>query len=112
MELGIGLGTAVDWLKDLWRLARYGSEDMVITMSWLGESGVAEKAKARGLVDLGFAHKRRVDLLKAEGRVIVFEYDKLRRVRRRLVLHDGSVLVGRKIYLLREHARAEAARSL
>ena len=89
------LGLVYDFLKDAKSYLNWDEESKIVDKEWLTKSGFKTKAIEDGLA-LRWTSPQKLERRKSEGYKILYERDELRRIRRRLVLNDGSVLMGKK----------------
>ena len=92
---GLTYGFGKDLAKAVKDFLAWEDEKKLVDMKWLEESGFKEKAEADGYHTMwSLPDKIETRLLK--GYEILYEIDKVKRVRRRLVLRDGLTLLGIK----------------
>ena len=88
--LGFLYGVAKD-LKDYFG---YEEEDKLVDINWPEKSGFDEKWKQKGY-KLRWERTDKIESRRLDGWEILYEVDKINRVRRRIVLRDGMVLIGK-----------------
>jgi hypothetical protein len=89
------LGLLYTFVKDMKVYLEFNEEKKLVDSDWLVRSGFKEKAESDGW-KLAWVRPDRVASLKQDGYEILYEIDKLRRVRRQLVSKDSSVLVAKR----------------
>lgn len=78
-------------IKDYWQ---WDEEKKVVDFDWVDKSGLKTKYEAKGM-SVSFARADRIPTLMLDGYEQVFEIDKIKRIRRSIVLRDGLTLVAR-----------------
>jgi hypothetical protein len=73
----------------------WDEEEKLVDLNWPMRSGFKAKAEADGL-QIEWAHPDRLASRELGGYWPVYELDRFRQIRRKLVLSDGSVLVGKR----------------
>jgi hypothetical protein len=73
----------------------WDDEEKVVDLNWPARSGFQAKAEADGL-KLAWSHPDRIASRELAGYWPVYEFDRFNQIRRKLVLSDGSVLVGKR----------------
>jgi len=81
--------------KDIKKHRQWVEEDKLVDIDWLELSGLKAKTEAEGMT-LRWSKADKVATRQLEGYEIVYEIDKGKRVRRRLVLRDGLILTGKR----------------
>lgn len=89
------LGLLYDLAKDLKEYLEWDEEDKFIDNQWLDKSGFKATAENSGIT-LRWSRPEKVQTRLLDGYEILYEIEKLKRKRRRLVLNDGSVLIGKR----------------
>lgn len=89
------LGFLYDVAKDLKEYFEWKEEDKLVDFKWPEKSGLKDKAAADGLT-ISWCKPDRLESRRLDGYEIVYEVDKADRVRRRIVLRDGLVLIGKR----------------
>lgn len=89
------LGFLYELAKDLKGHLEWKEEDKLVNIKWPEQSGFKGKAAAAGL-EISWSRPDKVESRKLDGYEVVYEVDQKTRVRRRLVLRDGLVLIGRR----------------
>mgnify|MGYP001073907608 CR=1 FL=1 len=89
------LGFLYGIAKDIKKGRQWAEEDKLVDTNWLAQSGLRAKAEAEGMT-LRWSRADKVATRGLEGYEIVYEIDKSKRLRRRLVLRDGSILIGKR----------------
>lgn len=87
-------GLLYGFLKDLKKFLSFEEEDKLVEMSWLKESGFGDAAEKSGF-DLRWTVPKKVETRKLDGYQILYEIDDKARKKRRIVLEDGTVLMGK-----------------
>ena len=72
----------------------WDEEEKLVDSNWPVRSGFQKKAEAEGL-KIAWSHPDR-GASELAGYWPVYEYDRFNQIRRKLVLSDGSVLVGKR----------------
>ena len=80
--------------KGLVEYLAWKEEDKLVDNEWLEDSGFGEKAVKSGLT-LRWSRPEKIESRLLKGYEVLYEVDKLKRKRRRLILNDGSVLIGK-----------------
>lgn len=81
--------------KDLKDYIEWDEQEKLIERKWLETSGLKAKAEAQGF-SLRWTTQAKVQSRVLEGYEYIYEVEKIKRTRSRLVLIDGSVLLGKK----------------
>jgi hypothetical protein len=91
----------IEWLgflygiaKDLKDYLEYEEGDKLVDMNWIEKSGFHQKCKEKGY-ELRWSRSDKVETGILEGWEVLYEVDKIKRIRRRIVLRDGMVLIGK-----------------
>ena len=82
--------------KDLGTYLSWDEEEKLVDIHWPDASGFKADAEAKGY-QLRWCRADRVESRKLEGYEVLYEVDKLKRIRRRLVLRDGLTLMGKQV---------------
>lgn len=90
------LGFVYGIAKDLKDYLEYEEEDKLVDPSWPENSSFDEKWKQKGY-QLRWSRPDKIESRRLEGWEVLYEVDKIKRVRRRIVLRDGMVLIGKPI---------------
>lgn len=88
------LGFIYEVAKDLGKIFEWKEVDKLVDAQWLEASGFRATAEANGYV-LRWSRADRVASHGLSGYQVMFEFDDAARERRRLVLRDGSLLLGK-----------------
>jgi hypothetical protein len=88
-------GILIGSVKDLAEYLDWKEEEKLVSFQWPEESGFKAEAEAEGY-EIRWTRSDLIETRKLEGYVVLYEVDKLRRVKRRIVLQDGLTLMGRK----------------
>jgi hypothetical protein len=88
------LGFMYGLAKDLKEYFEWDEEDKLVDMNWLEDSGFGNNWRQKGY-ELKWSRPDRLASRMLDGWDIIFEIDKYKRIRRRLILRDGMVLIGR-----------------
>lgn len=89
------LGLLYDVAKGVKDYLKWDEEEKLVDFNWPEKSGFKAKAESDGL-QIAWSRPDRVASRELDGYEILYEIDKLKRVRRKLVLKDGSVLIGKR----------------
>jgi len=89
------LGLLYDVAKDIKNYLEWNEEERLVDFGWPEKSGLNAKADAEGMT-LTWCKPDMLASRQLDGYEIVYEIDKAKRVRRRLVLRDGLVLIGKR----------------
>jgi|SRR5208283_555818 len=73
----------------------WDEEEKLVDLNWPVRSGFKAKAEADGL-RIAWSHPDQVTSQDLAGYRPVYEFDRFMQIRRKLVLSDGSVLVGKR----------------
>ena len=88
------LGFIYGIAKNLGNFLTFKEETKLVDTNWLEKSGLTAKAQQEGF-ELRWSNPEKVESRRFEGWDIWYEVDKLRRIRRRIVLKGGAVLIAR-----------------
>ena len=88
------LGFVYGIAKDLKGYLEYEEENKLVDHSWPAKSSFDEKWKEKGY-KLKWSRPDKIESRRLDGWEILYEVDKIKRVRRRIVLRDGMVLIGK-----------------
>lgn len=83
-------------LKDLTEYFTWKEEEKLVDNSWL-EKTELQKLTIQNGYELRWSLPDKIEARKLDGWEILYEVDKLKRIKRRIVLVDKSVLLRRKI---------------
>ncbi|HST12239.1 MAG TPA: hypothetical protein VLL05_17830 [Terriglobales bacterium] len=89
------LGVIYDVAKGVKDYLTWNEEEKLVDINWPTKSGLKARAEADGW-QIQWCRPDRVASLELDGYEILYEMDKLKRIRRKLVLYDGSVLVRKR----------------
>jgi hypothetical protein len=89
------LGFLYDVAKDIKGYLEWKEEEKLVDIKWPEKSGFKEKAQADGM-EISWSRPDKLESRKLDGYEIVYELDKKSRIRRRLVLRDGLILIGKR----------------
>ena len=89
------LGFFYDVAKDIKEYLTWDEHEKLVDIGWPEKSGLQKRAEADGMT-LKWCRADRLASLQLDGYEIVYEIDKSKRVRNKVVLRDGSVLIGRR----------------
>ncbi len=91
----------IEWLgfiygiaKDLKDYLEYKEEDKLVDSSWLEKSGFDQEWKRKGY-QLRWSRPEKVPSRRYDGWEVLYEVDKTKHVRRRIILKDASILIGK-----------------
>ncbi len=82
--------------NDVVKALQYREEEKLVEIRWPEISGLQSEAEERG-VKLSWSRPEKVESRLLQGYEIIYEVDKINRVKRKLVLRDGLVLIARQI---------------
>lgn len=85
-------------IKDLHEFLSYKEEDKIVDYNWLKNSGLEERMENEGYI-LRFVRFDLIESRKLEGYDFVYEIDRKKRIRYKIKLRDGNVLMCKKKYL-------------
>ena len=88
------VGLVYEFAKDLGKWLSWKEEDKVVDRAWLEKSGFQEHYKSQGY-KLRWSTFEKVESHKLSGYEIIYEIDKTKRLRRRIVRRD-VILMGKK----------------
>jgi len=80
--------------KDLKDYLKYAEEDKLVDLSWTEKSGFRTKWEQKGY-EVRWSQLDKIESRRLEGWEVLYEVDKIKRVRRRMVSRDGMVLIGK-----------------
>ena len=91
----------IEWLgyiygiaKDIKDYLQYVEEDKLVDFTWPEKSGFEEKWKQKGY-QLRWSRPDKIESRRFDGWEVLYEVDHIKRVRHRLILKDGMVLIGK-----------------
>jgi hypothetical protein len=87
-------GLVYDLVKDLARYLEWSEEEKLVDFQWPTYSGFATKVAESGRT-VFWSRPDQIERRIQEGCELAYEIDKVRRIRRRIVLRDGLVLMSR-----------------
>jgi len=87
-------GLIYDLVKDVKKYLEWKEETKLVDFKWPEYTGFSAKLAESGRT-VAWARPDRVERLLHEGCEIAFEIDKAKRIRRRIVLKDGLVLMSK-----------------
>jgi hypothetical protein len=87
------LGFLYDVAKDIKEYYEWGEEEKLVDFDWPEKSGLMAKAEAAGM-SVRWCRPDKIASRQLSGYEILYEIDTKNRIRRRLVLKDGLVLLG------------------
>jgi len=90
--LGLIYGTA----KDLKEFLSLKEETKLVSYDWIEKSGFGKEAKKNGYF-IRWSKPEKIASRFLDGYEVMYEIDKQKRIRYKLVLKDGSVLIGKHI---------------
>ena len=88
-------GLLYSFAKDLGSYASWDEEEKLVDFQWPDASGFKANAENEGYA-VAWSRPDKIASRMLEGYEILFEVDKIKRVRFRLVLRDGLTLIGKK----------------
>lgn len=83
-------------VKDLKQLIEYKEEDKLVDINWPEKSGFGNEWSEKGY-KLRWERPDKIESRRLEGWEVLYEVDKIKRLRRRIVLRDSLVLIGKAI---------------
>jgi len=93
----------IEWLGFIYSLSKnlkdylqYEEKDKLVDIVWPQKSGFDQKWKEKGY-QLRWSRPDKVESRRLDGWEILYEIDKIKRLRHRLILKDGMVLIGKSI---------------
>lgn len=89
------LGFLYDVAKDIKAYLEWDEEAKLVDFNWPEKSGLKAKAEADDM-KIAWCRPDKIASRQLDGYEIVYEVDKIKRVRRKLVLKDGLVLIGKR----------------
>lgn len=89
------LGLLYDLAKDLKDFLKWEEEEKLVSMDWVEKSGFGKEAEKNGIT-LRWSRPDKVVSRVLDGYEVMHEIDKSKRVRRKLILKDGAVLIGKR----------------
>ena len=89
------LGLMYSFVKDVGEYLEWDEEEKRVDSEWLEKSGFKTTAEKSGLT-LRWSTPEKLESRLLEGYEILYEIEKLKRKRRRLVRRDGSILIGKR----------------
>lgn len=88
-------GLLYDVAKDIKAYLEWDEEEKLVDFDWPQKSGLAARAEADDMT-LTWCWPDKIGLRQLDGYEIVYEVDKVKHVRRKLILRDGLVLIGKR----------------
>lgn len=92
----------IEWLgflygltKDLNKYLKWTEESKLVNTTWLGKSGFKTQMEQEGF-KLRWSRPENIESRRLDGWEIVYQVDKSKRIRYRLVRIDDLVLIGRR----------------
>lgn len=89
------LGFIYDVAKDVKAYLDWIEEEKLVDFNWPEKSGLKAKAEAEGM-SISWSRPDKLASRLADGYEVIYEIEKAKRIRRRLVLRDGLVLIGKR----------------
>ena len=89
------LGFIYDVAKDIKAYLAWDEEEKLVDINWPAKSGFNARAEAEGM-SLRWSKPDKCASRELDGYEVLFEIDQLKRIRRKLVLNDGSILMGKR----------------
>jgi hypothetical protein len=87
-------GLVYEIAKDLKEHLTWEEQEKVVDRDWLDKSGFEKQMIGQGL-DLYWSKPESIPTRELDGWSVVYELDRAKRVRYRLVRYDGITLIGR-----------------
>jgi hypothetical protein len=88
------LGLLYALAKDLKKYLEWKEETKLVSSDWIEKSGFRREAENNGIL-LRWSRPDKVESRILDGYEVMYEIDRSKRVRRKLVLKDGLVLLGK-----------------
>ena len=88
-------GFAYELAKGLKDYLKWDEETKLVSPDWLENSGFKEEAEKNGF-SLYWSNPDKVESRLLDGYEVMYELEKLKRVRRKLILKSGAVLIGKR----------------
>lgn len=88
------LGLLYDLAKDLKACLEWEEQTKLVEPSWVEKSGFGKEAE-KNSISLRWSRPEKVESRLLDGYEVMYEVKELKRVRRKLVFKDGSVLIGK-----------------
>ena len=88
------LGFIYGLAKDLKDYIKYSEEEKLVDINWPEKSGFKETWENKGYV-LYWSRPDKIASKQLDGWEILYEIDKIKRIRSRMVLNDGLILIGK-----------------
>lgn len=89
------LGLRYDLAKDLKEYLEWEEQTKLVEPNWVEKSGFGKIAEKDGIT-LTWSKPEKVESRLLDGYEIMYEVEKVKRVRRKIVLKDGAVLIGKR----------------
>ena len=89
------LGLLYGLAKDLKDYVQWNEEEKLVDMGWPEKSGFQAQAE-RNSLKLSWSTAEKVQSRLLDGYEVMYEIDKVKRVRRKIVLKDGMILLGKR----------------
>ena len=89
------LGFLYALAKDLKKYLEWKEETKLVSSDWLEKSGFRKEAEKNG-ISLRWSKPDKVESRLLDGYEIMYEVDSSKSVRRKLVLKDGLILIGKR----------------
>jgi hypothetical protein len=90
------LGLLYDLAKDLKEYLKWNEETKLVSFDWPEKSGFKLEAEKNG-ISLRWSRPEKIQTRLLSGYEIMYEVEKLKRIRRKLVLTNGSILIGKRV---------------
>lgn len=88
------LGVLYDVAKDVKEYLEWDEEAKLVSSDWVEKSGFRKEAEKNG-ISLRWSRPEKIESRLIDSYEVMYEIEKIKRVRRKLVLKDGSVLIGK-----------------
>lgn len=82
--------------KELGSYLDYDEEEKLVNFQWPVDSGFQANAEKEGY-QISWSRPEDIPTRQLQGSEVLYEVDKVRRIRYRLVLKDGLTLIGKKV---------------
>jgi len=88
-------GLLYSFAKDLGSYLSWDEEEKLVDFQWPEKSGFQSDVEKEGF-RIGWCRPDKIEARKLDGYEVLYEIDKRKRIRRRIVLQDGLTLIGKK----------------
>lgn len=81
--------------KDIKNYFNWKDEIKLVSFDWVEKSGFKKEAEKQGIT-LRWSQPDKIETRILDGYDIMYEFEKINRVRKKIILDDGSVLIGKR----------------